>query len=31
MSKAIERLLSIGLFIVSMLLWFVAIYIMFEE
>ena len=31
MNKAIERLLSIGLFIVSIFLWIMAIYLMFRE
>lgn len=31
MKKILERLLWIGLFMVSMFLWFIAIYLMFEQ
>jgi hypothetical protein len=31
MKKRIERILSIVLFVVSVLLWIIAVYLMFEE
>jgi hypothetical protein len=31
MNRAIERIVSIGLFAVSVLLWIIAVYLMFQE